>query len=240
WFDLLVTPALLWRRTRWLAVVVSIGFHTTNAYLFNIGVFPWFMLMATTLFLEPDWPRRLPWVGAVIDRALGPVPSQVPPPRQPRLVLGLLAGWVALQVLVPLRHHLYPGDVAWTEEGHYFSWRMKLRTKSGSARFDVLDPATGEHWQVDPEEELTARQTRKMLAKPELVRQYANHLAERWRQERGLEVEVRARVEVSLNRRRRQLLIDPTVDLGAEPASLWPAPWILPGPTEPVPRRIRR
>jgi hypothetical protein len=33
-------------------------------------------------------------------------------------------------VLFPLRHHfLYEGDVVWNEQGHNFSWRMKLRDK---------------------------------------------------------------------------------------------------------------
>lgn len=33
------------------------------------------------------------------------------------------------QILYPLRHHLYPGDVTWNELGHRYSWRMKLRDK---------------------------------------------------------------------------------------------------------------
>ena len=254
WFDLLIAPALWWRRTRWLAVLVSVGFHLSNAYLFSIGVFPWFMLAATTLFLEPDWPRRIPWLGRWIDRALGPVPKTSPTeadgagvapsdgstaasesPRHPRWILGLLAGWLLLQVVLPLRHHLYPGNVAWTEEGHYYAWRMKLRTKSGAARFVVTDPVNGDSWVVDPRDELTKRQTRKMIGKPQLLAQYARHLAGRWREEHGVEVEVRVQVQVSLNRRPRQQLVDPTVDLAAYEPSLWPAPWIMPGPTSPVP-----
>ena len=37
--------------------------------------------------------------------------------------------FLIVQILVPLRLHLYEGDVKWTEYGHKFSWRMKLRTK---------------------------------------------------------------------------------------------------------------
>ena len=33
--------------------------------------------------------------------------------------------------------HLYPGDVAWTEEGHRFAWHMRLKDKVGAARFLV-------------------------------------------------------------------------------------------------------
>ena len=41
-------------------------------------------------------------------------------------------------------------------------------------------------------------------------------------------VEVRARVMVSLNGREPQLLIDPEIDLAKEQVSLLPASWIVP------------
>ncbi|MEM7151831.1 MAG: HTTM domain-containing protein [Myxococcota bacterium] len=238
WFDLLIAPALLWRRTRILAVVVSSGFHLSNAWLFNIGVFPWFMLVATTLFFEPNWPRRLPWIGPHIDRWLGPVPEpeDVPSNTTGRWTLRWVGLWLAVQLVLPLRHHVYPGNVAWTEEGHYFAWRMKLRSKSGSARFVLRDRDTGDSWVVDPRAELSPRQVRKMIGKPELILQYAHHLADRWQRERDANVEVRAQVHVSLNHRPRRPFIDSTVDLTQIEPSMWPATWILPGPTEPVGR----
>ena len=238
WFDLLIAPALLWRRTRVIAVLVSTSFHLSNAYLFNIGIFPWFMLVATTLFFAPNWPRRLPWLGPRIDGWLGPVPDpgDVPSTETGRWTLRGVGLWLAIQLVLPLRHHLYPGNVAWTEEGHYFAWRMKLRSKKGSARFVLKDRDSGDSWVVDPRAELGARQTRKMVGKPDLILQYAHHLARRWQQEKGVDVEVRAQVNVSLNHRRRQPLIDSTVDLTQVSVSIWPADWILPGPTQPVPR----
>ena len=67
-FDLVAGPALLWRRTRILALVASLTFHLTNFYLFNIGVFPWYMLACTTLFFDPSWPvRRLPRLQKLFD-----------------------------------------------------------------------------------------------------------------------------------------------------------------------------
>ena len=58
-FDLLIVPALLWRRTRIPALLLAVTFHLTNSQLFTIGVFPWLMIAATLLFLEPTWPRRV-------------------------------------------------------------------------------------------------------------------------------------------------------------------------------------
>ena len=68
-FDLLLVPLLLWPRTRTFAFVAAVGFHLTNAELFQLGIFPWLAIAATTLFLSPSWPRRAarlirrPWRG---------------------------------------------------------------------------------------------------------------------------------------------------------------------------------
>ena len=58
-FDLFIVPFLLWRRTRPLAYLLALSFHLTNWYLFNIGIFPWLMIWATTLFFPPSWPREV-------------------------------------------------------------------------------------------------------------------------------------------------------------------------------------
>lgn len=42
------------------------------------------------------------------------------------------------QILYPLRHHLYPGDVTWNELGHRYSWRMKLRDKVRTLWIETL------------------------------------------------------------------------------------------------------
>ncbi|MEM6292399.1 MAG: HTTM domain-containing protein [Myxococcota bacterium] len=232
-FDLLIGPALLWRRTRPYAALAAAGFHISNMHLFSIGVFPWLMLAATTLFFEPDWPRRVPGLGRFVVRLLDGLgrdakPEPVPTARVQQRLTGLWVGWLALQVLIPLRHHLIPGDVAWTEEGHYYAWRMKLRSKKGTVAFRVVDPATGKTWTVDPKDELSKRQARKLRGKPELIRQYANHLVRRYRAEEGLEVDVYVDAFTSLNYRKAQRYIDPEAELG-HAGSTWGAqPWVLP------------
>src|SRR5205807_7064415 len=57
--DLLAVPFLLWRRTRLAAYCVIVIFHVLNAHFFSIGIFPWLALAAATIFLSPDWPRRV-------------------------------------------------------------------------------------------------------------------------------------------------------------------------------------
>jgi vitamin K-dependent gamma-carboxylase len=145
-----------------------------------------------------------------------------------KLVAAVLAAYLAVQICFPLRHYLYPGDVSWTEEGHNFAWHMKLRTKVGEALFIVTHPASGQTWTIKPENYLEAHQVIKMTTKPDLILLFAQHLAEEKRREGYENVEVRARVMVSLNGREPQLLIDPNVDLAKEQVSLLPARWIVP------------
>jgi vitamin K-dependent gamma-carboxylase len=146
-----------------------------------------------------------------------------------RLLLGGIAVWLALQILVPLRHLLYPGNESWTEQGHRFAWQMKLRDKEAIAMFHVLDPASGRRWHVDPAGYLAAHQVDEMAGRPDMVLQFAHYLARRWAEHNGVPgVEVRARVCASLNGRRAAWLVDPERDLTRVGRSLRHADWILP------------
>ena len=146
-----------------------------------------------------------------------------------KLVVGFIALWIGIQILVPLRYLLYPGNVSWTEEGHRFAWMMKLRDKDAVARFTVRDPATGRQWRVTPERYLLRHQVGEMESRPDMILQFAYHLARVWAEERKIAgVEVRARVCASLNGRKAELLIDPQRDLARVERSLRHADWILP------------
>ena len=57
--DLSLAPLLLWRRTRVPAFCAAVIFHALNAWIFNLDIFPWLAIAATTLFLSPSWPRRI-------------------------------------------------------------------------------------------------------------------------------------------------------------------------------------
>jgi hypothetical protein len=234
--DLLVTPLLLWRRSRPWALALVVVFHLLNAQLFQIGIFPWFMIAATLLFLSPQWPR----CGGLWPVRTTPTPPEgVGPPRlshSQRLTLAVLGTYLAVQLVVPLRHYLYTGEVGWTEEGHRFAWHMKLRDKSAIARFFATDPVQQQTWEVNPGAYLTPRQLDKMSARPDMILQFSHYLAHELRQQGHAQIEIRARVMASLNGRQLQLLIDPAVNLAAQPRTLAPAPWITPLVT-PLPTR---
>ncbi|MGH2561656.1 MAG: HTTM domain-containing protein [Thermomicrobiales bacterium] len=240
-FDLLIVPLLLWRRTRPFAFVAAILFHVMNDQLFAIGIFPWLALAATLLYFAPDYPRRLigrlpPFApridprptprGDRIDHA-PPAPATGLRPVQ-RAIVAFLAIFLGVQALIPLRHHVIPGDVAWTEEGHRFSWRMKLRDKRGEVRFFATNPVRGATWEVEPRHYLTSLQVRKMATQPDMILQFSHYLAEQFRADGHEAIEIRAQAVVSLNGRAPRPMIDPTVDLAAETHRITPQPWILP------------
>lgn len=147
---------------------------------------------------------------------------------QVRLVFVFLAVYVVVQLLVPLRHLLYPGDVAWTEEGHRFAWRMRLREKEQSIELQVTAPSTGLDRRLDPRQFVTAWQYEGMEGRPDMILQLARHVAERARQQGHPDAEVRVRALTSLNGRPARDQIDPTVDLAAQPRTVLPAAWIVP------------
>lgn len=223
--DLAIPACLLFRPTRWLGLATAVLFHGGNALALDIGVFSYLMLGMLPIFFEPDWPRR--WLAVFGQREQGgrtmPAGARATSP----LLLALLHVYVAIQILVPLRHWLYPGPVSWTEEGHRFSWRMMLRTKRSEISLRVTDPATGRSWSINPANDLTSVQLRELETYPDLVLQYAHAHRDRLRRE-GIDPEIRANWLCSLNGRPQQPLADPAIDLAKTRRDLWPAGWILP------------
>ena len=230
YFDLAIAPALLWRQTRTLAFVACVFFHTTNKMMFDIGIFPILMLAATLIMFPPDWPRRvglffktLPDDGTAESSA----PVEISKPRR-HLTEAFFITCVGIQILMPLRHFLYPGKVHWTEEGHRFAWHMKLRQKRGEAQFFATDPTTGKTWQINLRNYLSSAQRNRVARWPDMCLQFAHFLADELKKEGHKNIEIRAKVRASLNGRKYQYLIDPEVDLSKVPRNLWHADWIVP------------
>lgn len=226
-FDLSIGFLLLWRRTRLLAFGSLLFFHLMNNWLFSIGIFPFLALAATILFVEPDWPRRL------VQKFYQPISASSLALPQPACLNAwtpaFVALYLALQLLIPFRHWLYPGEVSWTEEGHRFAWHMKLRDKESRLELKVINPQTGEIQNVDLAADLTADQINKMAARPDMILQYVHYLNEKLIQT-GLENPIIiAYAWTSLNGRPSQQLIDPRVNLAQVQSHLFaPSPWILP------------
>jgi hypothetical protein len=226
-FDLLIVPFLFWRRTRVVAFCTALVFHLLNAQIFYIDVFPWLAIAATTLFLSPSWPRRVVSIFRGKDAAI-PAGDQTPPTRRKQLViLTLVTTYVAIQVLVPLRQFLYRGGIEWLYAEHRFSWRMMIQRDSVRAYFYVTDPNSGETLQVKPQDYLDVPHAQAMGWRPDMLLQFAHYLAKVMPRSGPHPLRVEARVLVSLNGRKPQLIVDPNVDLAAESRTLGRPRWLL-------------
>lgn len=238
-YDTTIVAWLLWRRTRPFAFVAVVCFHGLTQALFPIGIFPALMTINATLFADPDWPT---WLWAKLRRrAPEPLPAPVAPAPFPgRPALAALALFAAFQILFPLRHWLYPGEVIWTEQGMRWSWKVMVREKSGSITYHVRDPKTGNEWQVPPSAYLIPRQEFDFAGQPDLILQLAHRIADDERRKGRGDVEVRAEALVSLNGRPSRPMIDPRVDLVKVRDGLGAADWILPASPEPPIRTSSR
>ena len=242
---------LFWTPTRaagfGLCAAVQAG--AAAYYAANYGV-PWWALLwlgpfaaaFAILIWPPGWLRAWRFGGRRFGSRAGVCDAEPgfaghPPRLAPRAAgAGVLALFCLWQLLMPLRHHLYPGDVAWTEEGHKWSWRMKLRVRRSAGTIFYVDDADGVPVTVVfpreglPEQFLTARQAREVQADPDLIVQFARHLADVY-EARGAAAPVRVYVqsEVSLNGKPYRTLIDPAADLAAADWPLGPKSWVLRG-----------
>ncbi len=251
--DFTVPFLLLHKRLRWVALGLLIFFHATNHLLFLIGIFPYLSLVLTSMFFAPDWPKRfVHWLasfraGTQVQKWISGWQARVNPttapagqagrPRpgiwqftpataHPALLLVVLV--FGLHLFLPLRHWLFASDVAWSEEGHRYSWRMMLRSKQGAGNYLLVDRQTGAEETVTLIDSLTRIQYRKMATHPDMILQYAHKLHDQ-RAALGQDVAVYARFRVRLNGRTRQDFIDPTVDLSQVHWTWWGAKnWVLP------------
>ena len=235
-FDLTLVAWLLWSRSRPLAYALVIVFHVLTWLLFPIGMFPWLMIFGTLVFFPQDWPARL--ISRMRTRpAAAPADAPSAGAFRPGLlsrvaVVGLVA-FALFQVLVPLRHWAYPGNVRWNEDGYRFSWRVMVTEKTGDVSFRVSDPAGVGEWIVYPDEHLSDLQVERMAYQPDMLAATARIIEEDLRGLGHGDLEVRGDAFVAFNGRMAARFVDPSVDLTSEEPGIWPKRWVLPAPSDP-------
>jgi hypothetical protein len=230
-FDTTVVAFLLWRRSRPYAYVVVLGFHAMTWLLFPIGMFPFIMCAAALVFMDPAWPSAL--VARVSRTKQAATPPAAGPVRLHRFAMASMALFCVVQLLVPLRHRIYGGNVLWHEQGMRFAWKVMVREKNGSITYVVASSKAGRTWYVGPHRYLTDRQERELSTQPDLVLQLAHHVRDDFRRQGFDDVTVRVEALVSLNGRSAAPMIDPAVDLARIDDGLSKASWILPEPQGP-------
>lgn len=227
-FDFAVPILLCFRRTRLIGFLMAAVFHLLNDIFLSIGVFSYLMTAAITIFFDPSWPRPF-----LADWGIGRAPAPQPASRRAPvtgarrgLIAAGIAAYVLVQIALPLRHFLYPGYVSWTEEGHRFAWHMKLRGKTSRLTITGYLPSTRTRFRINPEEDLTPRQVRKLYTFPDMLLQYVHYKRDELRA-MGADPIITASWECSLNGAPAHPLVDPTVDLAKVEPSIWPASWII-------------
>ncbi|MFD2574457.1 HTTM domain-containing protein [Spirosoma soli] len=233
WFSCLYDlsiPFLLWnRRTRPWAYAAVVVFHGLTAVLFPIGMFPYIMIVTALIFFSPNFHRMLirqigRWLSLPVA-FLSPHRTYAFQPLTQKLLLSGLTVFFAVQLVLPFRYRLYPGELFWTEQGYRFSWRVMLMEKAGYAQFTVKDNA-GKRVIVNNTEFLTPLQEKMMSTQPDMLLQYAHLLRDEFSRRGFHKPEVYVDSYVALNGRLGKPLIDPTINLANEHDSFAPKSWI--------------
>lgn len=226
-FDLLIVPLLLWRKTRLFGFGLSLFFHLFNSAVFQIGIFPYMSIAFALFFFSPKTLQK-----RFLPRETYYDQAEVIPPKYPKIGITFFSLFLIVQLALPLRHWWIPEPVLWTEEGHRLSWRMMLRTKSGSVTVHVVDKNTGEKTRIDLYNRLTSKQRNGLATKPDFMWQFAQRLKKEYALQ-GQDVAVYISSRVSVNHRPMQPFIDSNVDLASQKWSHFKHhTWILPAPQE--------
>jgi hypothetical protein len=146
-----------------------------------------------------------------------------------KLVGTFLSVFVLFQILFPLRHHIYDGNILWTGDGFPFSWHMMTSFTGGSVTYKVTDQISNEVYVVAPEDHLNPRQHKFLFKYPDLSIQFAHLLKEQAIKDGIRDPEVNVLLQVRLNGRAPQYLINPNLDLTRVNVHTFKSnPWVLP------------
>lgn len=208
-YDLMVPFLLMTRRTRPYAFVLVVCFHLMTWMLFNIGMFPFIMIFSALIFFdEKDW-RKL--FGQKRFDETDCTERKIKHKNRP--LVFLMSVYFCFQVLMPLRHHLYSGNLLWNEQGFRFSWHVMVAEKNGYCEYLIRDKFTGRQWLEYPTKYLSRQQEKQMSFQPDMIWQFAKYLEKRYQLDGQDNVEIRVNSMVSLNGRKSRPLIDPEIDL---------------------------
>ena len=237
-YDLFIVFFLWNNRFRKYAYILVILFHFITWYLLPIGVFPWVMIFSTLIFFPAEFHEQ------IIEQIKKLLPFQArkstnTSPNKPLSQLGRFAIgiFIFLQLVIPFRYCLYPGNLFWNEEGFRFSWRVMLMHKEGHATFYIRDPKTKGEIEIQNRDYLTETQIDQMATQPDMILQYAQFLKQKYdhRQfhfgNKHLTLNnpsVHAEIYVSLNGRPSQLFVEKKHDLTQLPYNLAHRTWIAP------------
>jgi len=235
-YDLSIPFLLMLNKTRIMAFILVVFFHVFTLILFPIGMFPHIMIFSSMVFFSSKFHEKiLHQIRRVITKVGKKVKSKkikmetsnLYVLQKQNLTLFTVTSFFILQILLPFRYQLYPGELFWHEQGYRFSWRVMLIEKIGYTNFKVKNPNDGTSFMVDSSQYLTPFQLKQMSFQPDFILEFAHYLGEKYSTENN-KVEVYADSFVALNGRPSKRFIDPDINLINEQESFKDKKWILP------------
>ena len=233
-YDLSIPFLLMYHRTRIIAFLLVVFFHVFTLVLFPIGMFPHIMIFSAMIFFSSKFHenaiQKLKSAIIKLNRSLENYTSQsieyykIKNEKYIKIVLVL---FFLVQLTLPFRYNLYPGELFWHEQGYRFSWRVMLIEKIGYTNFKIKDPKKGTSFIVDSSRHLTSFQLKQMSFQPDFILEFAHYLGDIYSSDET-KVEVYAESYVALNGRASKRFIDPEINLYKEKESFKNKDWILP------------
>lgn len=207
-YDIFIIFFLIFPRTRLIAWLMVVAFHSIVGILFQIGVFPVVMIGITLIFFSDSWHWK--WQNLILKNRKT---AQGVAGVLPRLGKPVLLFYIFFQLAFPWRFLFYSGSLLWREEGYRFSWRVMLIEKAGTAIFKIKDGKTGRIGYVDNREFLNPHQEKQMAFQPDMILQFAHFLGRHFKAKGVHSPEVYVDAVVTLNGSPGKQLIDPNTDL---------------------------
>ena len=232
-YDLTIPFLLLMKRTRLFAFTLVVIFHVLTRVLFPIGMFPYIMIVSALIFFDAKLHNTIVQKMASwfrIQKSLFDNSEAYSFSRNwiKKSTLAFLACFFLLQLFIPFRYLLYPGELFWTEQGYRFSWRVMLMEKTGYTNFKIVNPENDQRFYVDNSEFLTLFQEKQMSTQPDFILEYAHHLEKHYQKEGIKDPEVYVESYVALNGRGSQPYVRSDVDLTNIEQSFKHRTWLYP------------
>ncbi|XP_077505584.1 gamma-glutamyl carboxylase [Amblyomma americanum] len=252
--DLTVGFLMVASAVRPFGVLFCVLFNAMNSRMFSIGMFPYVMIVLSTIFFDCSWPKKLS--AALPQRIKNLIPDLCAPRpdmnncwypaqskgndpcagsrwaerrlRRWRLTTFFLCLHLALQLFLPYSHGLTKGYNTWTQGSYGYSWDMMIhKWRPVHVKLLLYDNATHKAHFLDPEKFTNSTRWHHQA---DMVVQFAHCIRNRVRQEFGMrDVEIYVDVWMSLNGRFAQRMYDPTVNILEQPWSPFSeVPWVLP------------
>lgn len=227
-YDLSIPFILLSKKFRWLGYFLVVVFHLLTSLMFPIGVFPMVMIGCTLIFFSSSFHEKCLTIIRKLLKQAPPI-NTLKQTKTSSFIQAFLLVYLLVQILLPFRYVLYPGQLFWNEQGFRFSWRVMLIEKAGYAEFHVKDKNNTGELVVNNSDYLTPQQEKMMATQPDMMLQYAHFLRDEYQNKYNISTPIiTVNSAVSLFNQGSKPIVSPTTNLAQIERGWHHKSWILP------------